>query len=249
MKLLGFAMLVTLTIAKTLDPMQKFSSNRKFEVSPEEGKINLKSASDKYLSRVHHHRGIDFIEVFNNEIEVVDDLEHKSNPSLKILEPYINENLALSLKADNGKYMCIQDKVLKAETRRGKSCNFYVDQNEDGTISLQETEPPFHFLTVRKSSKNLHLNKFSPNSKFKVSSEEGKLVLKAASGKYLSRINYGGIGHTGGIDFIEAAKNKIDIFCKFQVVENSKHKHNDALNAAMEILEPFFYKHLLRYLI
>ena len=130
----------------------------------------------------------------------------------------------------------MQDNVLKAVNNQNYNCKFYLKQYGNGTISLQKTPNGFHFLSICKSSRKLCLQEYSLSSKFEVFTSEGKIILKAANGKYLSRINYGGFGHTGGVDFIEAAKNEIDIFCKFEVFDNP--------NTAMEILEPYIDSHL-----
>lgn len=48
-------------------------------------------------------------------------------------------------------------------------------------------------------------------TRFRATQSDGKLLLKADTGLYLSRI------HRSGIDYIEAAKSTPDVFCYFAV--------------------------------
>ena len=152
---------------------------------------------------------------------------------MEILEPYIKNRLTIALKADNGRYLSVVDdyyvgiswwvRPIEAfKKTKDHSCQFYINQVDNDTITIQAKSMGGMFIS-RLSSMKFYKNiigteiSYDQYSEFEVfASNDGKISIKADNGKFWSRIYY-----TNGPNKIAAVKDQIDIFSKFTVESGS----------------------------
>ena len=128
-------------------------------------------------------------------------------------------NLGLSFEADDGSFMCAIQRAagftfIGFEKDKDRSCKFFVENLGNGRVTLKDHNMFYLRRTERDGRHQIEAGYMTPSEscEFKLFARNGKAILQADNGLFLSRIDSGLLC---GVNTLEAAKEEDDVYCEF----------------------------------
>ncbi|XP_041099475.1 uncharacterized protein LOC121310237 [Polyodon spathula] len=135
--------------------------------------------------------------------------------SLGPLESYIGVEEGVAFKADNGMFWSCIDRsnvynIEAAKSTKDAWCKFWVSKTPNGKILLKDQRGMYLSRIDRGGIQHIEAAKANPDQycEFSVFTEDGKVILQADNGRFVSRI-------CRQNQNIEAAKEGPDEYCRF----------------------------------
>ncbi|XP_078501926.1 stonustoxin subunit beta-like isoform X2 [Lissotriton helveticus] len=118
----------------------------------------------------------------------------------------------ISFRMDNGMYWSSTPDGIKGQYERDDTCRFQVNLQKSGKVEMLDYKDEYLHPDIGYCVQTVE-DRNKPFTDFEVEYKSEKVIFRASNGLFLSRIYYTGIEHT-----VEARKERLDVFCLFQLI-------------------------------